>query len=82
MPEWHCRLAVAGAPPEKCEGIRHRDCGLRYPAGEFRLDGGRLWLPGIGTIPIEGAAFAPKAPAAVIVTNGADGWHAEFEDTP
>ncbi|HEY2088256.1 MAG TPA: hypothetical protein VGH54_19845 [Mycobacterium sp.] len=77
MPEWHCRLAAASPVPERCQGPRHGKCGLRYLPGEYTVTGNGIMLPGIGTVRMEGAAFAPKD-APVIVYQDDDGWTAEF----
>lgn len=78
MAEWHCRLAAASPAPERCDGPRHRACGLRYFPGEYTLAKDGITLPGIGTVRMEGAAFAPR-PAPVIVYRDDEGWTAEFE---
>jgi hypothetical protein len=78
MPQWYCRIAATTPIPEKCEGIRHRACGLRYAAGEYALTGNGIVLPEIGTVRMAGTAFMPKD-ADVIVRQDDDGWMAEFE---
>lgn len=80
MAEWHCRLAGASPVPGRCGGPGHGRCGLRYLPGEYALARGGIMLPGIGTVRMEGAAFAPKD-AAVIVYQDAGGWTAEFESS-
>ena len=59
MSGWHCRLAGTSTFPELCEGPRHATCGVRYALGEYSLTREGLSLPGIGTLRMEGAAFAP-----------------------
>jgi hypothetical protein len=78
MPEWYCRIAGTSPASEKCEGERHRKCGLRYAAGEYALTRSGIVLPEIGTVPMEGTAFMPKD-ADVIISQDDDGWIAEFE---
>lgn len=80
MPEWHCRLVVPGRLPERCEGPDHGRCGQRFLPGEYTLTGDSIILPGIGTVRMEGAAFAPKG-APVTVYRDTDGWAAEFTVT-
>jgi hypothetical protein len=78
MSEWHCRLAAASSIPERCEGPGHGECGLRYAPGEYTITARGLSLPGIGTIRVEGIAFAPRG-AGVIVYQDGGGWTAEFD---
>lgn len=77
MAEWHCRLAGTSRAPERCEGPRHGRCGLRYLPGEYTPTRDGIVLPGIGTVRMEGAAFAPKG-APIIVYRDAEGWISEF----
>jgi hypothetical protein len=78
MAEWRCRLPGATSVPGRCRRAGHGKCGMRYLPGEYTLNRGGITLPGIGTVGMEGAAFAPKG-VPVIVYRGADGWTAEFE---
>lgn len=78
MSEWHCRRAAGPVPREMCAGPLHDTCGLRYAPGEFTLTRSGITLPGIGMVPIDNAAFAPRDAAAIIFRDG-DGWVAEFE---
>ncbi len=78
MPQWYCRIATTSATPEKCEGIRHRKCGLRYAAGEYALTRSGIVLPEVGTVRMAATAFIPRD-ADVIVCRDGDGWMAEFE---
>jgi hypothetical protein len=78
MPEWYCRIAATSPASEKCEGARHRKCGLRYAAGEYALTGSGIVLPEVGIVRMAGTAFMPKD-ADVIVCQDDDGWMAEFE---
>lgn len=80
MPTWHCRHS----PPSTgaCEGSGHRECGLRYSPGEFRIIRDGVWLEGIGTLRMSGVAFAPKTLSGILVFRDGDGnWVAEFEAT-
>jgi len=78
MPEWHCRVAAAGGTPGRCRRQGHRECGLRYEPGEYALSPKGITVPDIGTVRMDGAAFAPKGCPVILYRDG-KGWAVEFE---